>query len=404
MVSAALLLLVGAGVLSMMDRGSDLSGEQRLLATAANVAQSEQERLRGLPVTTLSGLRENDVPRTVNGVVFTSTSRADWVSDATPNVSCATADASADYMKLTTTVTYPTIGTRKPVVLESLVAPPARAFGVTQGSLTVRIRDRLEAPVAGIALSLTGPRTLSYSTSAAGCVLFGYLPAGGGYTVTGSKAGYVERDGSTTLTESPSVTGGQSRTETYDYDRAGAIRATFTTKRSSTAASTITEPQKAMIEHLDTQYVDKSFPVTGNTLASDLVLYPFAGAYEVYAGACVAAKPPFANLASVIAPPGATSSDAAVQLPALNILVRNSGVNVANAVVKVTSCSTTTYVRSTTATGLINDPGFPWGTVDVCVSNGVRKRVIAGVVNKTYPATAVTYDIGTTGSTTGACP
>jgi hypothetical protein len=409
MVSSVILLLAGAGVLNLLDRGSQLSGQQRLLATAANVAQSEQERLRGYSVTSLSNLREI-VPRTVNGTAFTVTSRTDWVDDASGDANCTTAAASADYMKLTTTVTYPTMGTRKPVVLESVVSPPARAFGLTQGSLSVHVRDRLQNAVAGIGLNLGGPKTLSDTTSAAGCVLWGYLPAGSGYTITGSQAGYVQPDGSTAIARVPSaITGGATNDEYIDYDLAGGVRATFTTQRVAGGALTSTAPQKAMIANGTAGYTDKAFPVTGDTLDSGLTLFPFPAAYSIYAGTCVAAKPPVLNVGTALALPGVTSSPAAVQIPALNISVKNNGVNVASAVVKVTSCATTTYSRLTTAAGLVDDPGFPYGSVDVCVSNGLRKRVITGVANTTYPATAVTYDVasGSAGAgttSTGACP
>ena len=46
MVSAVLVLITGAGILKMMDRGTQLSGQQKALATAGNLAQSEQETLR----------------------------------------------------------------------------------------------------------------------------------------------------------------------------------------------------------------------------------------------------------------------------------------------------------------------------------------------------------------------
>jgi hypothetical protein len=89
----------------------------------------------------------------------------------------------------------------------------------------------------------------------------------------------------------------------------------------------------------------------------------------------------------------------------LNILVRNSGVNVTAAIVRVTSPCGVLYARSTAGTGLIDDPGFPYGPLTVCVSNsaGTRHRV-AAAANTNYAGTDVTYDIGTSGSGSGACP
>ena len=94
MVSAVIVLLVGAGVMNMMDRGSKLSGEQRLLATAANLAQSEQERVRAYSVANLSNLRETRATLPVNGVVYTIASRTDWIDDGLAPGGCTTATGS----------------------------------------------------------------------------------------------------------------------------------------------------------------------------------------------------------------------------------------------------------------------------------------------------------------------
>jgi hypothetical protein len=408
MVSAVIVLMVGAGVMSMMDRGSQLSGEQRLLATAANLAQSEQERLRAFPVASLSNLRnESPPPRTVNGVLYTITSRTDWIDDGLAAGGCTTAAGTPDYMKLTTSVTYPTIGARKPITLESLVAPPARTFGPTQASLSVHVKNGHvpAGPVAGLTLNLTGTRTLSDPTSADGCVLWGYLPATGTYTVSGSTAGHVTPDGSPTISKTyTNLPGNQTEEFNPEYDLAGGIRATFTTKRSASAPVTSTAPQKAMVAHSDVRFVAKAFTLTGDALDSGLTLWGFSSPYSIYAGACTSAQPPLANRGSALAVAGAMSSPVAVQIPALNIHVNKSGVNVANATVKVTSPCGIVYTRYTDAAGLIDDPGFPYGdNLGVCVSDGLKRRT-GTVDNKTYPGTDVSYDIGVWYASSGSCP
>ena len=407
MVSAVIVLLVGAGVMNMMDRGSKLSGEQRLLATAANLAQSEQERVRAYSVANLSNLRETRATLPVNGVVYTIASRTDWIDDGLAPGGCTTATGSPDYMKLTTSVTYPTIGNRKPITLQSLVAPPARTFGPTQASLSVRVvNGHVPAePIAGLTLNLSGTRTLADPTSADGCVLWGFLPATGTYTVAGSAAGHATPDGSATINKTyNNLPGNETTYYNAEYDLAGGLRATFTTKRSAAAAVTSTAPQKAMVDHSDARFTTaKPFNVTGDALDTGLALWGFSSPYSIYAGGCTSAKPAAgANIGSALVVAGTTSSPATVQIPAMNILVQNNGVNVANAVVKVTSCGTT-YTRTTDATGLVTDPGFPYGILSVCVSNGARKRQ-STVSNSTYPATNTTQDVGTFFSSTGTCP
>ena len=120
-------------------------------------------------------------------------------------------------MKLTTSVTYPTIGNRKPITLQSLVAPQARTFGPTQASLSVRVvNGHVPAePIAGLTLNLSGTRTLADPTSAEGCVLWGFLPATGTYTVAGSAAGHATPDGSATINKTyNNLPGNRRRTTT----------------------------------------------------------------------------------------------------------------------------------------------------------------------------------------------
>src|SRR5688572_30531162 len=66
LVSAFIVLVVGFGVLELLDRGTELGGEQRMQAVAGNVAQSELENIRALAVSDQSNLRRAS-ERTVGG-------------------------------------------------------------------------------------------------------------------------------------------------------------------------------------------------------------------------------------------------------------------------------------------------------------------------------------------------
>jgi len=415
MVSAVLVLVIGAGVLAMTDRGSQINAQQKVIATAGNLAQSEQETLRAYSTSKeglayLSNLRRTVTPAPTVGLVsYTVTSRTDWINDPNGSPSC-TNNAGADYMKLTTTVTAPPFAERPPVVLETLITPSARAFDANQGSLAVQVNNRDGVGVPGLTLNLTGPKTLSDSTSSTGCILWGYLPAGGGYTVNGSRGGWVQPSSAATIAQPASVTGDQTTNVSIDYDEAGGLSVDFVTKRTA-STSMSTAPQKAIVEHSSSAFSPKPFTVTGSHLGTGLVLFPFTSPYTIYADGCVpaaAAKPPALGIASALAPRAGTSAAVTIQLPALNINVKNNGANVNNATIKVTSpCGGNTYTRHTNSAGIIDDPGFPYGSLQsVCVSDAAntRKRVVGTVANTTYPVTDVTYDIGTTGSTTGACP
>lgn len=422
MVSALVLLIAGAGILKMLDRGTELGGEQKTLAVAGTVAESEQETLRGYRmskegVAFLSTLRRTST-RTVDGTTFSITSRTDWINDASNDAECTTSAAPADYMKLTTTVTYPQIGSRRPVTLESLISPPARSFDANQGSLAVQVNDGSGNPVPGLTLNLSGPATRSEVTNANGCVLWGYLPAGSGYTIRAARDGWVESNGSPTIAESVSVAGDETRNVNLHYAPAGGISVNFTSQAASSTTVVPTRPQKAMLENANSRFSSRAFTVDGTSLSTGLALFPFtipATPYTIYADGCASARPPTAAAwrGSAMAPAGATSAPVTVQLPALKIRVQYNGANQAGATVKLATACGTVFTDSTDSAGWITDAGFPYGTHAVCVSKAVgspavvRRRIVAAQANTTFPSTtpAVTnYDIGRTGSTTGACP
>lgn len=417
MVSAVLVLITGAGILKMMDRGTQLSGQQKSLATAGNLAQSEQETLRAYQqskdgMAILSNLRRTAPSRTVGNATYAITSRTDWINDVSGESECATAAAPADYMKLTTTVTSPALGNRPPVVLESLITPPTRSFDEDQGSLAAQVNDRNGDPVSGLTLNLTGPATLSEATNENGCVLWGYIPAGGGYTVSASRSGYVEPDGTANIAEPASVTGDQTANVDLQYDLAGGIRADFTTKKPRTTTSISSAPQHAMVEHPNAKFINRAFPVAASSLDSGVVLFPFTSPYTIYAGNCAAARPPTANLGSAVAPPGATSAVATVQLPAVDGLIKIGSTNVTSGILKATSpCGSPVFTRTITS-GVINDPGLPYGNLtNVCVSGTVgsttRKLPIGTVANTTFTysgGSPPVVDLNASGSSSGACP
>ncbi len=406
MVSAVIVLIVGAGALQMTDRGSQLSAQQKALAMAGNLAQSEQETLRANPLTSLSNLRRTTT-RATGGRTFTIVSRTDWVNEAGGTPNCATAGSTADYMRLRTTVSSPAM--RKPIVVDSLVAPPARSFQPDQGSLAVQVNDRAAGPIAGLTVTLAGPATLSDATNANGCVLWGYLPAGSGYTVSAASAGYVKPDGSATINEPASVVGDQTSNVNLLYDRAGGVRATFQTKRPGAATNMSTTPQHAMVESPNASFVPRSFALGGGVLATGLVLFPWTAPYTIYADNCSTFRPT-SNLGSASAPQGATSATVSVLIPALNVKVTKNSVAVPNGVAQVKSPCGVLYTRSTLTDGTIADPGFPPGNLTVvCLADATGSRHLrpnATVANTNYAGTNVTYDIGTgnASSTTGPCP
>ncbi|MGH2942630.1 MAG: carboxypeptidase-like regulatory domain-containing protein [Solirubrobacteraceae bacterium] len=411
MVTATVALVVGFGVLSMVDRTGDLSGEQRTQAIAGNLAQVELDTVKAMPLSQLSNMRRSTTQR-VSGVDYSITTRGDWVNDTAMAPNCTTAGASADYLKIQTTVTHPTIAPRSPVVLDTIISPPVRSFSPNQGSLAVLVTDRAGAPVPGLSVSLTGPATFTDDTNANGCVLWGYLPAGSGYTLAFSKAGYVTTDGSAGG-GSASVAGDATTNVNYQFDRGGSFSTSFKVK-TTTGALIDTRPSVVRVENGTGSGFSRNYDIgTASSLdtAPSGLLFPFTSPYAVYADNCAAAKPT-SNLTAPAVTPGTAVQAADTILPALHVTVQNngSGAPVNNATVRVVTACGTLYTRQTNSQGRLADPGFPFGTgFRVCATNGTRKRVISSQANTSFAnaGTPVTLDIGSSGSTTtnpNACP
>ncbi len=385
MVGAFIVLVVGFGVLQVLDRSTALGGEQKRQAVAGNFAQSEQEQIRALSLAEQSRLRRS-TPLTAGGVTYTADSRADWVNDTTGDAGCTVAGSSADYLKLTTVVTWPNMGRRKPVSLESIITPAVRSFGADQGSLSVQVTDRNGVGVSGLQLSLSGGATLSDATNANGCVLWGYLNAASAYTLGFSRPpDYVTPDGSHVVSKPVSVVGDQTSNVALQYDQGGRVQTTFKTWRAANGTLIDTNPEKAHVTHSGGGGVSVAFDVTGSTATSGL-LFPFSTAYTVQPDTCAAGEVPATPEAPVpdtaalpptvtgIVKPGETTVTSVRRLPSPNIRVTLNNVAQVGATARVTTPCGTVYRRTTTTNGVLSDPGFPYATsLAICVTDGTRQ-------------------------------
>lgn len=413
MVSALIIVVVGLGVLEAIDRSASLGGQQEAQAIAGNLAQSEQEQVRALPLAQqarLSRTRAADV----DGHAYSIASRAQWITDASGDAGCTTT-ATADYLKVSTVVTWNNMGGRSPVTLESLIAPGVRSFGSGQGSLAVQVTDRDGNGVSGLQLGLSGAATLSDTTSASGCVLWGYLDAGSGYTLGFSRPpDYVTPDGQQVVSKPVTVVGDQTSNVALQYDRGGYLQTSFVTKKTRFGATQATNPEFAHVSHSGGGGVTVSY-ATGGTTAVSPLLFPFTSAYTVQADKCSASDLPATPPASdptTPAPPtqvaatvvsGVTTTTAVVRIPSPNLRVVSGTTPVIGATVRVTTGCGTVYRRTTSTDGQLDDPGFPFSTsLAICVSDGTR-RVETTRANTNFNL-SLPFNIDlSTATLTGAC-
>ncbi len=194
-VSATVLAMVAIAVLSGIDNANGSSAREKARAVAANLAEQDQERMRGMTVDALAAVSQ--VPAiTVDGATYKIKSEASFVTDdqgGTP--SCGNTSNRSQYIHITTTVTSAIVGVRvPPVKIDSLVSPSV-AYSQNHGSLGVKITDRNDAPVPNVSVSGTGTSVLtSQTTDANGCVIWKSVPIGT-YSVSVNMSGYGTTDG-----------------------------------------------------------------------------------------------------------------------------------------------------------------------------------------------------------------
>ncbi len=170
-------------------------------------------------------------PLRIDSQSYTVTRSASW-NITGPGASACEGGSLVDHPTLTVsvTVTWPNMGSTKPVVSHTQLAPP-KGTGVsgTQAFVAVKVVDSDGAANPGRTVRLSsGAATMSGLTDAAGCSVVAVSPAAAGtaYTATMMDSGYVDISGASNPSKSTgSVRPGQLNTSvTFAYDRAATLR------------------------------------------------------------------------------------------------------------------------------------------------------------------------------------
>jgi Tfp pilus assembly protein PilV len=425
LISAIVVVLVAMATFAAITTAGRTTAETRHRAQAYAVAQQDQARLRTFKVSALSnysGTRTQEV----DGTPYSVASRGEFVTDATGTQTCA-GNASADYISISSTVTWPSMGSRPPVVIKSIVSPPNGSIAADRGALAVSVVDGANAPIAGVTITGSGPSAFSDTTDENGCVLFGNLPAGT-YTITPTTAaGLVDNDGNAPAAKTTSVVAQSTNTLTLQYAPPGRINTTFRvdTNPSSTLVNWQPSSADTVMAYNTGMTGPKRFgtlnvkPPAGSTFSVE-PLFPFTSPVSVYAGACDQNNPtapgatpsmPSATGSAIVTSNG-TATVGPLQLPALFLTVRtgssssNPGSIVVggNVVITDPNCSNAKRTFTTNGSGALSDPGLPWGTYTVCADNGVRRRTHTNIVVKNATTgTPLTIYLNSFGSSSGVC-
>jgi Tfp pilus assembly protein PilV len=419
LVSSLLLAVLAIGLLAQIDSSSALSGTDKALSTAAALAQQDQGRLRALKSTDLAN-QSSTRTVTVGHVTYTITSKAAWISDASGAESCTSNDNQASYLKITSTVTWPSIGTGKPVKAVSLV-DPSTSLTAGAGSLAVQITNPGGTAIPDVPVTVT-PGGSTVSTNSVGCAFFPLLAAGT-YQAAFSAGDLVDTSGASNVTLVGSVVSGATTTLSDSLGQAAQASVSFDTKVGATAA--------VPAQSTNVTIVNAGMPSPGSktstfaTLQTTIPLaqlFPFTSGYGAYAGTCSAANPTQYNASYYTQNPsrylnvtGGAAGSVTVREPALNVTVQRGGNPYAGAhvvVVATASGCTDRVVMASSSTGqLVNGaapyqaPAMPFGTYSVCADDGSRGATVA--VSNTDPSGAqaanTVVNVPTAGNPHTAC-
>jgi len=421
-VSAAVLLVASAGTFGLLNAMTKSSGEQRHRSQAYALAQEDQARLRSIKLTALNRLDEpREVP--VDGTMFTVRSTGEFINNKTATVSCVEGEDSADYAQVTTTVTWPGMQSGEKTVLRSIVSPSSGSMDDSHSTLTVAIKNEKGEPRAGVDLKVG---TFVGTTNDQGCATFPDLAQGNHMlTSLGEDVEMVSPNSNFVEETLVGVPIGNPKLVPLTYDYKGAVPVKFIYRVGTEAKFEPTAVDSLVAMH-SVMKGAKVFGTAGGLRQPSIEakdLFPFSSPYSLYAGSCDKNNPGVgAGLANVVIPAGGTLAPVTLQVPAVDVTVKNGSTLIQGAKVTLTdlNCKDSkgalikrTYTtnasgkQSFTTTGLI-EPSIPWGSYEVCasakISTSIRSRKVTLPTLSLAKTTAAVIDLSGSGAGSSECP
>lgn len=333
MVAAILITITAIGVFSAFDAATRTTANERHGARAHRLVQSDLARMRTMRISDLSPFLEETKELTVGGLDYTVESDATFISQATGTDTCDEDGASADYIRIRSTVRWGQKGDRHVAAAESVVTPPNSTAAAESGGLIVEVVNAKDEALTGVPISGSGPTPFSRETGENGCAVFGNLLEGK-YEVTVNAPGWVDRNGLAPVPQVTSVVAEGTNTVVFQYDEPGKIEASFVARLASETAEPTPASAQAVAVFNSGIKEARAFkavepaaePLQATVPATKL--FPFVSPYSVYAGACELNNPdptgemPSDAIADVEVPSGeAEPAKVTVELPVLRLKI-----------------------------------------------------------------------------------
>ena len=414
LVSSLVIAVMILGTFNGLDATNRASALGRARSQAQALAEKDEERLRGEPISALAALNNTtktstyEIKGTAVKTVYTIESSVNYINEQ--GVSDCAAEAAEGYYKTTSKVTWTGMRTTNQAVIETgSIAPPAGA------TLIVRVEGSEKgAGVEGMTVNAVGPESTGTSyeekTTSEGCALFGPFEEGGEYIVNVKRSGYVDQNWYSELKEDPEAKTtwnlllNVATKAAYRFAPAGTLKANLTTIAPTPSSKsectehctwTETQAQNLMVSnsegmHPETRTLFKTSSLRTSPFTSESPgVFPFPTAYTVYAsnGKCEADNPTKFGTAKdpEVQVPANGTGEAEVPVPPMLVRVwtgtkpSEGGVaagSLNKVVIKDTNCGTasqsmtlvpgTTSIKEVTEKGALKYPGMPYGKYTVC--------------------------------------
>lgn len=404
LVSAIVMVLIAVGTLTTLSATGKAGSEERNRTQAHAIALEDQARLRTMQVSALGVLNEAGTV-VEGGRTYTVESKGQFATDPGSTESCTEDTTYYDYIKVSSTVTWPSIGSRPPVVLESIVAPPNGSLAEDRGSLAISVLDASDTGIAGITISGTGPSSFSGVTGPNGCVVFSSIPEGT-YSVEASAPGMIDKDGDPPAPRTTTVVGRSTNTVVLQYDTPGSVDVLAFETRETAGGPLVPSSADSLVVYNTAMAVPETYGTPG-TFATSLTanpVFPFSSPVSVYPGTCTDNLPPAMvpelsppRIASATVTAGSTTSVASIQVPAVHITVwsgassSSPGTPVAGARLRINDPNCLTNRTFAADAGGTLNRGLPWGVYDICAENAAGSKAITVTAQNVKD-----YDVGLT--------
>lgn len=411
-ISAFLVAIIVVGLLTGLDAAGRATADERFHNEAAVIASQSQEALRSDPASSLDTIQVTPHVYTqkVGSETFTITEKVTFVNGSNGKTGCtasggAEAKQSGNYLQITSSVTWPQLGAKRPAVSQSsVITPPdgsSLEVDVTNGATT-------PLPVEGVTVIANEIQT---ATSSAGCVLYASIPATT-VSLEAFKIGYVTESGEykvkvkevsiapnlTTHHEITLAPGGSIAAE-FKYKGKSVEGDTFVVSNKQMGVSPeyevgstkITTPGNAEYEPLASTYASSALTAISASEYPHGNLFPLKSTWLVYAGDCLANNPATATKEVVAGKSATVVSESTVKVTVpmsrvtLNLFTGESPAKKGELEtkesfpVKITneSCKSSVavnatksvYIHEQNAKNGLEHPYQPFGTYSLCVYN-----------------------------------